>query len=242
MSDLKSVHDRMWNSGGYVDQAFTPDGAFTSEGGMAKWKLAQNVKVGDVITFVNSDKVPYTRAGVVKGVLSGGAVLALDIRNYKTNNYYWNNGTVPTTFEKDDYSLTFMDSPSLSGPSVYSCRSSLAVGEANSVIRRDSFAAGRQNVAEQDYCVALGRKAQALDYCSFVWSTQMGCKSSGPNTFTVGTYDRLSTAIGNSNPDARSLWVGDKDGNKIEMHEYMLSCVISKSTLLRETVKKVCDD
>lgn len=88
--------------------------------------------------------------------------------------------------EPDDSSLVFVDSPAKPAPANTSTYGSVNIGEKNTVIRRCSLAAGKDNRCEGDFSVALGRKAHADHYASFVWAPANEVNSPGTGTFTVG--------------------------------------------------------
>jgi hypothetical protein len=102
-------------------------------------------------------------------VTDNGSVLEIKL-NTNMRNYLSSNGIMFPDFDFDDYAVIFSDKPTLSGPANASTYSSIAVGIDNVCLRRCSVAAGKNNVSESDFAIALGRGARAKHYCSFVWS------------------------------------------------------------------------
>ena len=135
-------------------------------------------------------------------------------------------------FDYDDASLVFIDHPLLSGPANTTTYSSLNIGDRNKAMRRCSFVAGKENVTESDFCTALGRRAHADGYCSFVWAPAKEVHSPRSYSFTVGQQGVLSSVIKPENAKQRTMYVGGISGDYMELHKFIYGCISSDNYLL----------
>lgn len=71
-------------------------------------------------------------------------------------------------------------------PANTSTYSSLNVGMNNKVMRRACLVVGKNNETLADFSVALGRRAHAIHYNSFVWGPTSDVSSVAPYTFNIG--------------------------------------------------------
>ena len=142
----------------YLDEAFTEDK------NLSIYNLKENCPIGAEITMVNNWKIEYARCGKVTAVGDGYIDVKLTnavLRTDDSAHSFVNIGIDFTDLDYDDASLVFIDYPSMPGPSTEATYASMTVGNANTVLRRCSFAAGKENKTESDFCVALGRRAEA---------------------------------------------------------------------------------
>ena len=135
-----------------------------------------------------------------------------------------------TDFDYDDASLVFIDKPLLLGPSNTSTYSSINVGTLNKVMRRCSMAVGKNNISEADFFVALGRRANARHYCSFVWGPASTTNSVTPNSFNIGISQNLSVAHSKASTDNYSsdIYVVGKDGYE-HIYKYVIECLLASN-------------
>ena len=165
----------------YLDEAFTEDKS------LSVYNLKENCPLDAEITMVNNWKIEYARCGKVVAVGDGYIDVKLTNTVLKADGHsFVNIGIDFTDLDYDDASLVFIDYPSMPGPSTEATYASMNVGNANKVLRRCSFAAGKENKTESDYCVALGRKAEAKHFASFVWAPATKIKSAKDYSFTIG--------------------------------------------------------
>lgn len=164
--------------------------AFAADDDVKPYLSGENL-VGQQITFVNGDKLHGLRSATVLSVIEGGGALkvkfsdtALRLDSSRGLSSYGAAGF--SDFDYDDSSLVLIDSPTLSGPANTSTYSSLNVGTSNTVVRRCSMAVGKQNNSEADFAIAMGRRANAQGYASFVWAPASKTYSAGNYTFTIG--------------------------------------------------------
>ena len=216
----------------YLDDAFSP------EIGLSAFNLESGLAPGDSITIVNNDKIKSHRCGTLREVTEHGCVLEVTL-NAAMKNYLTGYGIVFPDFDFDDYAVIFADKPTLSGPANTSTYSSINVGTENKCLRRCSMTVGKQNTAEADFAIALGRRAQANHYCSFVWGPAVEyVKSPKDYTFTVGQRDRLSNLI-KSSSGSRTLYVANKFGESAELHKFVLSCIAEDTSLVSYLMPKL---
>lgn len=124
----------------------------------------------------------------------------------------------------------FIDRPLLLGPSNASTYSSINIGTLNKVMRRCSMAAGKNNISEADFSVALGRRANARHYCSFVWGPATTTNSVTPSSFNIGINQTLNVAHSKaSSPDNSSdIYVVGKDGHE-HIYKYVIECLLASN-------------
>lgn len=184
----------------------------------------------------------------VESVDNAGAVLTVDVKPYTADStlnygvnllagktskgapyYLLTYGGGVCDVEPEDTTLVFVDSPEEPAPANTSTYGSVNIGEKNKVIRKCSLAAGKENACEGDFAVALGRKAHADHYASFVWAPAKEVHSPGSSTFTVGLNagGNLKNVVKYDRPDYKTMYVGN--GQKTwPMHRYMLACIIEE--------------
>lgn len=133
-------------------------------------------------------------------------------------------------FAADDYSLAFPDKPTLPGPDTKAVYGAAAVGEKNVVKRRCTLAAGKDNTCEQDFAIAMGRKAHADHYNSFIWANNKNTHSAGSSTFTVGMMGSgLRNMVNYMNEKfVDPMWVSDANDKKFLFHRWMLMWIIEQ--------------
>lgn len=204
----------------YINDAFTSD-----KDELSTYDLTTNAKVGDVLTMVNNVKIEYLRCATITGIKDDG-VLCVKL-NDASFNHLSDKGIEMNDFDYDDASLVFIDKPGMIGPATTTTYGSLAIGADNLCLRRCSFTSGKNNVAESDFCVALGRKATADKYCSFVWAPAQTIKAADSSTFTIGVKDSLTSAHKEKNK--RTLKFGDTNNNFEDVHEYVWGCISSEN-------------
>lgn len=222
----------------YYTDAFTPDTSLSIYGIQNVRALTADGK--NEITITNNDRVDYMRCGKVTEIDSYGAVLNVTnladaaFRRLKQGINFFR-------LDDDDFSLTFVDNPTLSGPANAATYSSICVGDNNKVLRRSSWVTGTENITEGDYCVAIGKNAYAKHYASFVWSPrqqedtnldQRYVESKDAYTFTIGLKDTIAKS--KQRADYRTLFVGDCEGNHEELHKFMWGCISSDNALKAE--------
>ena len=126
--------------------------------------------------------------------------------------------------------LVFIDKPLLLGPANTSTYSSINIGTLNKVLRRCSMAVGKNNISESDFAIALGRKANARHYCSFVWGPGSTTDSVTTGSFNIGIGQNLDAAHSNaSTPDDSSdIYVVGKDGHE-HIYKYVIECLLASN-------------
>ena len=133
-------------------------------------------------------------------------------------------------FDYDDASLVFIDKPLLLGPSNTSTYASINIGTLNKVMRRCSMAVGKYNISEADFSVALGRRANARHYCSFVWGTSSTTNSVTPYSFNIGIRDYLDVAHSKASTDKSSdIYVVGRDGHEEHIYKYVIECLLASN-------------
>lgn len=207
------------------------DDAFTEDTSLSIYNLRENIKKDFVITMVNSFKAEYLRCGTVIEAGDGYIDVQFTDTAMNSSNGFAKSGIVHNDLDFDDASLVFIDYPTLLGPSNESTYSSLNVGAENTVLRRCSMAAGKENRTESDFCIALGRKAQANHYNSFVWAPNTKIKSPDNHTFTIGLKDTIDNCKLSSSTK-RTLYVADSNGKSEELHSFIWGCLSSNPSML----------
>ena len=219
-SDLNAVKAKMKD---YMAWAFTP------EEEVKKYLSGQSL-VGEQITMVNQSKIDYQRCGTVLR-LADDAVLEVQLSDeastgaegFITKGYQ---GFID--FDYDDASLVFIDKPLLLGPSNASTYASINIGTLNKVMRRCSMAVGKYNISEADFSVALGRRANARHYCSFVWGTSSTTNSVTPYSFNIGIRHYLDVAHSKASTDKSSdIYVVGRDGHEEHIYKYVIECLLA---------------
>lgn len=230
------------------------DKAFTEDKNLSVYNLKENCPIGAEITMVNNWKIEYARCGKVTAVGDGyidvkltDTVLKEATPDNNKMHSFVNIGIDFTDLDYDDASLVFIDYPSMPGPSTEATYASMTVGNANTVLRRCSFAAGKENKTESDFCVALGRKAEAKDFCSFVWAPACTIKSPKAYSFTIGLPDNTLKYL-----EQRMLfdwcntgiYVADKEGNSEPLPTFVWNCITADTyyeSLLQRYFKQNAD-
>lgn len=202
----------------YIADAFTSD-----KDELSTYSLTTNAKANDVITMVNNVKIEYLRCAKVMSAVDDG-VLCVKFEDAAFK-HLSDKGIEMNDFDHDDASLVFIDKPGMLGPATTTTYGSIAIGADNRCLRRCSFTSGKNNVAESDFCVALGRKAIADKYCSFVWAPAQNISAADSSTFTIGVKNALASAHANKNN--RTLKFADTKGNVEDVHEYVWGCISS---------------
>ena len=220
-SDLNAVKAKMKD---YMAWAFTP------EEDVKKYLSGQSL-VGETITMVNCYKIEYQRCGTVLRV-ADDAVLEVQLSKSASTGA---NGFVTggyqgfTDFDYDDASLVLIDRPLLLGPSNTSTYSSINIGTLNKVMRRCSMAAGKNNISEADFSVALGRRANARHYCSFVWGPASTTNSVTYNSFNIGISQNLDVAHSKaSTDDSSDIYVVGKARHE-HIYKYVIECLLASN-------------
>lgn len=180
------------------------------------------MKVGTDITIVNNSKIEYLRCG--KTISATNATVTVKLTDVALSTFE-KKGVERHEFDNDDVSLMFVDQPGIPAPANTTTYGSLAIGAKNTVLRRCSMAVGKNNRTESDFCVALGRKAIADRYNSFVWAPAVNISAATDNSFTIGQRANLSTACTQNGAYARTIFVADSSGNKKELMEFICDCV-----------------
>ena len=219
-SDLDAVKAKMKD---YMAWAFTP------EEEVKKYLSGQSL-ADEQITMVNQYKIEYQRCGKVLRV-TDDSVLEVELSagaSTGANGFVTGGYQGFTDFDYDDASLVFIDKPLLLGPSNTSTYSSINIGTLNKVMRRCSMAVGKQNVAESDFSIALGRRAKALHYCSFVWSPAKNISSVTANSFNIGMPGPLSDIHKNaSKNDGADIYVIGSDNTPEHIYKYVVECLLA---------------
>ena len=220
-SDLNAVKAKMKD---YMAWAFTP------EEDVKKYLSGQSL-VGETITMVNCYKIEYQRCGTVLRV-ADDAVLEVQLSDEASTGA---NGFVTggyqgfTDFDYDDASLVLIDKPLLLGPSNASTYSSINVGTLNKVMRRCSMAVGKNNISEADFSVALGRRANARHYCSFVWGPSSTANSVTHSSFNIGISQNLDAAHSKASiDDSSDIYVVGKDRHE-HIYKYVIECLLASN-------------
>ena len=220
-SDLNAVKSKMKD---YMAWAFTPEEE-------VKKYLSGQTLVDEQITMVNQSKIDYQRCGTVLR-LADDAVLEVQLSagaSTGANGFIQRGYQGFTDFDYDDASLVLIDKPLLLGPSNTSTYSSINVGTLNKVMRRCSMAVGKNNISEADFSVALGRRANARHYCSFVWGPASTTNSVTPNSFNIGISQNLSVAHSKASTDNSSdIYVVGKDGHE-HIYKYVIECLLASN-------------
>ena len=134
-----------------------------------------------------------------------------------------------TDFDYDDASLVLIDKPLLLGPSNASTYSSINVGTLNKVMRRCSMAVGKNNISEADFSVALGRRANARHYCSFVWGPSSTANSVTHSSFNIGISQNLDAAHSKASiDDSSDIYVVGKDRHE-HIYKYVIECLLESN-------------
>lgn len=215
--------------------------AFSADNDM-KLYLAGKDLAGQTITFINGDKLHGLRSATVVSVIEGGAALSVKFSDkalrLNSNGLSAMGSQGFSDFDYDDASLVLIDRPTLSGPATTSTYSSLNVGVSNTVVRRCSMAAGKQNVSDADFAMAFGRRANANGYASFVWAPATKTYSPGNYTFTIGVKaNSLATA---HKPDfTEDIYVAASNSTHDAAHEerlykYIWGCISSDTSMKEE--------
>ena len=205
--------------------------------------------VGQQITFVNCDKIQYLRGATVLSVIEDGGALSVKFEDKALGiiggrwNGLSNYGAYGfSDYDYDDQSLVLIDSPTLSGPANTSTYSSLNVGTVNTVVRRCSMAVGKNNRSEADFAIALGRRANAQGYATFVWAPGKNTYSVGETgTFTIGV-DAVNLATAHKSGFTGDIYVAANNSTHDAAHEerlykYVWGCISSDSSLKDEFKK-----
>lgn len=163
----------------YFNDAFTP-----AKSEVSAYLKNGNVKlIGQLVSMVNNNKVEYVDAGKVLSVIEDSVVsVKLNDAAFK---HLSSVGIAFNDFDFDDAMIAFPNS-SISAPANTSTYSSLNVGMNNKVMRRACLVAGKNNEALGDFSVALGRKAHAIHYNTFVWGPTSDVSSVAAYTFNIG--------------------------------------------------------
>lgn len=159
--------------------------------------------------MVNCDKIEYLRCATVLSVIND-AVLSVKFEDL-TYNKFMNDGAKFNDFDYDDCMVAFVDKPTMLGPANTSTYGSLNVGSKNKVLRRCAVAIGKNNEAEADFAVALGRRAHAQHYGSFVWAPTSDTYSVGTSTFTIGLGDANTLADAHRTTFTGDIYVATKN-------------------------------
>ena len=123
-----------------------------------------------------------------------------------------------------------IDKPLLLGPSNTSTYSSINIGTLNKVMRRCSMAVGKNNISEADFSVALGRRANARHYCSFVWGPSSTTNSVTTGSFNIGIGQTLDAAHSNASSinDSSDIYVVGKDRHE-HIYKYVIECLLASN-------------
>lgn len=203
--------------------------AFTPQTDLSVFDLINKLNKNAQITIVNYYKDKYLRCGKVLDVLDNGSVLSVQLTNLEGFDHLNTQGITFNDFDYDDASLVFIDQPTLSGPANTSTYSSMGIGAENTILRRCSLVAGKNNKSESDFCVALGRKAEANHYCSFVWgpNSSGSIKSPKNRSFTIGVYGTLDSTY--KNDTNKTFYIADYTGKSEPIHTYVNNCLINEN-------------
>lgn len=213
-------NDETWVRG-KISEYFA-DAFRAEENDLAEFKLSKNVNKNKDITIVNDYKQEYLRCGTIESATD--ATMTVKLNDIALNDLTAQ-GLRPHEFDYDDVSLMFVDQPGIPAPANTTTYGSIAVGAKNTVLRRCSIAVGKDNKTESDFCVALGRKATADKYCSFVWAPNTPIKAAGHSTFTIGVGGKLSDATHDWASKQRKIYVADNENNSMELMEFICECV-----------------
>lgn len=97
------------------------------------------------------------------------------------------------------------------------------------MMRRCSMAVGKNNISEADFSVALGRRANARHYCSFVWGPASTTNSVTYNSFNIGINQNLDAAHSKaSTDDSSDIYVVGKDGHE-HIYKYVIECLLASN-------------
>ena len=224
-SDLDAVKAKMKD---YMAWAFTP------EEEIKKYIEGQSL-VGETITMVNCYKIEYQRCGTVLNV-TDDAVLEVQLKPEASTGH---NGFITggylgffSDFDYDDASLVFIDKPLLLGPANTSTYSSINVGTLNKVLRRCSMAVGKNNISESDFAIALGRKANARHYCSFVWGPGSTTDSVTTGSFNIGIGQTLDAAHSNASDSSSNrpdIYVVGTNNEYEHIYKYAVECLLASN-------------
>ena len=222
-SDLDAVKAKMKD---YMAWAFTP------EEDIKQYLRGQNL-VGETITMVNHYKIEYQRCGTVLKV-TDNAVLEVQLKPEASTGH---NGFITggylgffSDFDYDDASLVLIDKPLLLGPANTSTYSSINVGTLNKVLRRCSMAVGKNNISEADFAIALGRKANARHYCSFVWGPGSTTDSVTTGSFNIGIGQSLNSAhVNASTTDGSDIYIVGTGDQHEHIYKYVIECLLASN-------------
>lgn len=172
---------------------------------------------------MNCDKTEYLRGATVLSVIEDGGALSVKFEDralksgssgglsvFGAKGFY--------DYDYDDQSLVLIDSPTLSRPANTSTYSSLNVGTVNTVVRRCSMAVGKNNRSEADFAMALGRRANAQGYATFVWAPATNTYSVGNSTFTIGLAANNLNEAHKTN-FVNDIYVAAKNSTHDDAHE-----------------------
>lgn len=227
---------------GYLESYI--DYAFSEDDGVKAYINGHNL-VGQDITMINGDKIGAWRSGKILSVIND-SILCIDIKN-STNVKKYNNaiawtdltrGTVWSDFDYDDQTVTFIDSPDLSGPANTGAYSSLNVGIENKVLRRGSFAAGKTLSTENDFGFIFGRNGKVENYCAFLWSPDSKISSVNDYGFHIGIRTTFANIHGStqSYKDKNDIQIIDtsKPQKHMNLYKYVWGCISSDNSLKQE--------
>ena len=205
--------------------------AFTPEEEIKKYLEGQSL-VGQTITMVNCYKIEYQRCGTVLRV-ADNAVLEVqlsDSASTGTNGFVTGGYQGFTDFDYDDASLVFIDKSLLLGPANTSTYSSINVGTLNKVLRRCSMAVGKNNISEADFAIALGRRANARHYCSFVWGPGSTTDSVTTCSFNIGIGQSLNNAHTNASmTDGSDIYIVGTGDQHEHIYKYVIECLLASN-------------
>ena len=220
----------------YFANAFTPATAEVSPYLRGKASKLINQKV----SMVNNNKVEYVDAGSVVGV-SDDAIVSVKL-NSMAFNHLCRVGVQFNDFDFDDAMIAFPNAD-ISAPANTSTYSSLNVGMNNKVMRRACLVAGKDNEALADFSVALGRKAHAIHYNTFVWGPTSNVSSVAAYTFNIGVGRPLDQV---DNPAFETgIWIIGSDGKSEKIHKHVNNLITndgSLSSIARPRVKNIAFD
>ena len=192
--------------------------------------------IGKYITMVNADKNNYRRCGKITDIING-SVLEVDFGITRTDGYsaatdLKSKGARFGDFDYDDACLVFIDNPLLKGPTNVSQYSSLNVGALNTVLRRCSAAIGKQNRSEMDFAMAIGRKAHAMHYASFIWAPAVSISTDVPYTFNIGLNSTLPKA--HLKTFTQDIMIVGNDNKKERLYKYVWACLSNDASIASE--------
>ena len=233
ISDPEAAADKIRK---YFTDAFIPA---TSE--VSQYLRGKNYKLANqLVTMVNNVKVEYVDTGKVLSVIDD-AVVSVQL-NEAAYNHLVNCGIAFNDFDFDDAMIAFPNAD-ISAPANTSTYSSLNVGMNNKVMRRACLVAGKNNEAIADFSVALGRKAHAIHYNTFVWGPTSNVSSVASYTFNIGINLPLQQA---DNPgNVAGIYVVGNDGKHEKIHKHVNNLIAndySLSALSRPRVKSIAFD